>query len=70
MVALEDLLQPTMDEIDAIHSGGAQSVGAPAGFAELEEVTTGLHGGPDDHLRGQMSPSGRYSHAKSLRLYG
>jgi replicative DNA helicase len=45
MVALEDLLQPTMDEIDAIQSGGAQSVGVPTGFAELDEVTTGLHGG-------------------------
>ena len=45
MVALEDLLQPTMDEIDAIQSGAAQSVGVPTGFAELDEVTTGLHGG-------------------------
>ena len=45
MVALEDLLQPTMDEIDAIQSGGGQSVGVPTGFAELDEVTTGLHGG-------------------------
>ena len=45
MVALEDLLQPTMDEIDAIQSGGGQSRGVPTGFAELDEVTTGLHGG-------------------------
>jgi replicative DNA helicase len=45
MVALEDLLQPTMDEIDAIQSGGGQSMGVPTGFAELDEVTTGLHGG-------------------------
>ena len=45
MVALEDLLQPTMDEIDAIQSGGGQSMGVPTGFTELDEVTTGLHGG-------------------------
>ena len=45
MVALEDLLQPTMDEIDAIQSGGNQAIGVPTGFAELDEVTTGLHGG-------------------------
>ena len=45
MVALEDLLQPTMDEIDAIQSGGGQARGVPTGFAELDEVTTGLHGG-------------------------
>ena len=67
MVALEDLLQPTMDEIDAIQSGGGQSVGVPTGFAELDEVTTGLHGGPDDHRRGQARPreidsgTGRYA---------
>lgn len=45
MVALEDLLQPTMDEIDAIQSGGGNAQGVPTGFAELDEVTTGLHGG-------------------------
>ncbi|MCV7256799.1 replicative DNA helicase [Mycobacterium hackensackense] len=45
MVALEDLLQPTMDEIDAIQAGGGRGQGIPTGFAELDEVTTGLHGG-------------------------
>ena len=45
MVALEDLLQPTMDEIDAIQAGGGQGQGVPTGFADLDEVTTGLHGG-------------------------
>ena len=44
-VALEDLLQPTMDEIDAIQAGGGQGQGVPTGFADLDEVTTGLHGG-------------------------
>ena len=45
MVALEDLLQPTMDEIDAIQAGGGQSHGVPTGFVDLDELTTGLHGG-------------------------
>ncbi|MBV9351093.1 MAG: replicative DNA helicase [Mycobacterium sp.] len=44
-VALEDLLQPTMDEIDAIASNGGLSRGVPTGFAELDDVTNGLHPG-------------------------
>nr|WP_194283102.1 replicative DNA helicase [Saccharothrix syringae] len=44
-VALEDLLQPTMDEIDAIASRGGQSLGIPTGFADLDELTNGLHPG-------------------------
>jgi len=44
-VALEDLLQPTMDEIDAIASSGGVSGGVPTGFTELDEVTNGLHPG-------------------------
>ena len=44
-VALEDLLQPTMDEIDAIASQGGLSRGVPTGFIELDEVTNGLHPG-------------------------
>jgi replicative DNA helicase len=44
-VALEDLLQPTMDEIDAIASAGGLARGVPTGFAELDEVTNGLHPG-------------------------
>lgn len=44
-VALEDLLQPTMDEIDAIASQGGTARGVPTGFVELDEVTNGLHGG-------------------------
>ncbi|UNB52863.1 replicative DNA helicase [Mycolicibacterium sp. YH-1] len=44
-VVLEDLLQPTMDEIDAIASHGGVSRGVPTGFTELDEVTNGLHGG-------------------------
>ncbi|MGN7778774.1 replicative DNA helicase [Mycolicibacterium sp. 22603] len=44
-VALEDLLQPTMDEIDAIASSGGMSRGVPTGFIDLDEITNGLHGG-------------------------
>ncbi len=44
-VPLEDLLQPTMDEIDAIASSGGVARGVPTGFTELDEVTNGLHPG-------------------------
>ncbi len=44
-VPLEDLLQPTMDEIDAIASNGGISRGVPTGFTELDELTNGLHAG-------------------------
>jgi replicative DNA helicase len=44
-VPLEGLLQPTMDEIDAIASNGGIARGVPTGFTELDELTNGLHGG-------------------------
>ncbi len=44
-VPLEQLLQPTMDEIDAIASQGGLSKGVPTGFTELDELTNGLHPG-------------------------
>ncbi|OBF13742.1 replicative DNA helicase [Mycobacterium sp. ACS4331] len=44
-VPLEDMLQPTMDEIDAIASNGGIAKGVPTGFTELDELTNGLHGG-------------------------
>ncbi len=44
-VVLEELLQPTMDEIDAIASRGGMSAGVPTGFADLDKVTNGLHPG-------------------------
>ena len=37
-VPLEDLLQPTMDEIDAIASRGGDAQGIPTGFADLDEL--------------------------------
>ncbi|WP_445167788.1 replicative DNA helicase [Mycolicibacterium sp. Dal123E01] len=42
---LEDLLQPTMDEIDAIASNGGISKGVPTGFDDLDALTNGLHPG-------------------------
>jgi replicative DNA helicase len=44
-VILENLLQPTMDEIDAIASQGGIARGVPTGFTELDELTNGLHAG-------------------------
>jgi len=44
-VPLEQLLQPTMDEIDAIASQGGMSRGVPTGFVELDDLTNGLHPG-------------------------
>ena len=44
-VALEDLLQPTMDEIDSIASRGGISLGVPTGFADFDKLTNGLHPG-------------------------
>src|SRR5699024_10537968 len=42
VVPLEELLQPTMDEIDAIASRGGTSQGVPTGFTDLDELTNGL----------------------------
>ncbi len=44
-ILLEHLLQETMDEIDAISSRGGTALGVPTGFAELDQVTNGLHPG-------------------------
>ncbi|BBZ19954.1 replicative DNA helicase [Mycolicibacterium gadium] len=44
-VVLEEILQPTMDEIDAIASQGGIARGVPTGFVELDDVTNGLHPG-------------------------
>lgn len=44
-VALADLLQPTMDELDELSSNGGLARGVPTGFFELDELTNGLHPG-------------------------
>jgi replicative DNA helicase len=45
MVALEDLLQPTMDEIETIGAQGGIARGIPTGFPDLDAITNGLHPG-------------------------
>ena len=42
---LSDLMQPTLDEMEAIESRGAGLSGVPTGFADLDELTNGLHPG-------------------------
>ncbi|WNV75646.1 replicative DNA helicase [Geodermatophilus sp. DSM 44513] len=42
---LEDVLQPTMDELDAIASRGGTARGVPTGIRDLDELTNGLQGG-------------------------
>ncbi len=44
-VVLEELLQPTMDEIDLIQNRGGISAGVPTGFADLDHLTNGFHPG-------------------------
>lgn len=42
---LEQLIEPTMDEMELIEAQGGVMSGVPTGFAELDELTTGLHSG-------------------------
>ncbi len=43
--SLSELMQPTMDEIEAIGSRGGQLAGVPTGFADLDDLTNGMHPG-------------------------
>src|SRR5918999_5862548 len=43
---LSELMQPTLDEMEAIESRGAGLSGVPTGFADLDDLTNGLHPGP------------------------
>jgi replicative DNA helicase len=42
---LADLLAPTMDEIDDLHSTGGGVAGVMSGFADLDDLTNGFRGG-------------------------
>ncbi len=42
---LADLLQPAMDEIETIGAHGGVMSGVPTGFADLDNLTNGLHPG-------------------------
>ena len=44
-VRLETVLPATLDEIEAISSRGGALFGVPTGFADLDELTNGLHAG-------------------------
>jgi replicative DNA helicase len=42
---LKDIMESTLDEIEAIDSRGDAMVGVPTGFTDLDELTNGLHPG-------------------------
>jgi replicative DNA helicase len=42
---LSDLLQPTLDEIEAVGSQGGVMTGVPTGFTDLDRLLNGLHPG-------------------------
>ena len=42
---LSEIMQGALDEIEAISSRGGEMVGVPTGFADLDELTNGLHPG-------------------------
>ena len=49
---LSAIMEATLDEIEAISNRDGEMVGVPTGFADLDELTNGLHARPDDHRRG------------------
>jgi replicative DNA helicase len=42
---LSSIMEATLDEIEAISNQDGEMVGVPTGFADLDELTNGLHGG-------------------------
>jgi len=44
-VPLAEIMEGTLDEIEAIGSRGGSMVGVPTGFADLDQLTNGLHPG-------------------------
>jgi replicative DNA helicase len=42
---LADIMEGTLDEIEAIGSRGGEMIGVPTGFADLDALTNGLHPG-------------------------
>ena len=45
-------MEATLDEIEAISNRDGSSGGVPTGFADLDELTNGLHRRPDGDRRG------------------
>ena len=48
---LADMLQPTLDEIEAVGAQGGVMTGVPTGFTDLDRLLNGLHPGQLDHRR-------------------
>nr|WP_040428584.1 replicative DNA helicase [Corynebacterium ulceribovis] len=44
-VILEDIIEPTMNELDQLAAHGGLANGTPTGFTELDALTNGLHAG-------------------------
>ena len=44
-ILLEELMQPTMDELEAIGGRAGMMSGVPTGFVDLDSLTNGLHPG-------------------------
>ena len=42
------MLQPTLDEIEAVGAHGGVMTGVPTGFTDLDRLLNGLHAGPTD----------------------
>ncbi|HEX5742003.1 MAG TPA: replicative DNA helicase, partial [Pilimelia sp.] len=42
---LADMLQPTLDEIEAVGASGGVMTGVPTGFSDLDRLLNGLHSG-------------------------
>src|SRR6185369_17817188 len=42
---LADMLQPTLDEIEAVGAQGGVMSGVPTGFSDLDRLLNGLHPG-------------------------
>ncbi|HJQ41449.1 MAG TPA: replicative DNA helicase [Jatrophihabitantaceae bacterium] len=61
-VHIESLLQVTLDEIDKISATGGIGTGIPTGFAQLDEITNGLHAGQ------MITVAGRPGSGKALAL--
>ena len=61
-VAISELLQPTMDELDRISETGGIGTGIPTGFMDLDQITNGLHPGQ------MITVAGRPGSGKALAL--
>ncbi|REH31034.1 replicative DNA helicase [Kutzneria buriramensis] len=57
--ALDELLEPTLLELEAIASSGGGAIGIPTGFVDLDRLTNGLQPGQ------MITVAGRPGHGKS-----